>query len=184
MNPDLKLVLDTMSKHFEDQDARWEKRFTEHDDKWERKFLKIDAVQDLRVSRIERAADALEQWRPEIKGSVDDLRLEVKKLNKYCERASFDHPVEAPLLPTTPMLAAGRPSASATANSPNGYRIDFSTREDRYGSVTTLIHPPAKGMFDRPPSRSRVPLIDTPPHETPPLLDRGVRRVPRVQFRN
>jgi len=90
MNPDLKLVLDTMSKHFEDQDARWEKRFTEHDDKWERKFLKIDAVQDLRVSRIERAADALEQWRPEIKGSVDDLRLEVKKLNKYCERASFE----------------------------------------------------------------------------------------------
>lgn len=74
MNPDLKLVLDTMSKHFEDRDARWEKRFTEHDEKWERKFLETDAAQDLRVSWIERAADALEQWRPEIEGSVDDLR--------------------------------------------------------------------------------------------------------------
>jgi len=80
MNPDIKLVLDTMSKHFEDQDARWEKRFTEHDEKWERKFLETDTAQDVRVSQIERAVDALEQWRPEIEGSVDDLHLEVKKL--------------------------------------------------------------------------------------------------------
>ena len=159
MNPDIKLVLDTMSKHFEDQDARWEKRFTEHDEKWEHKFLETDAAQDVRVSRIERAADALEQWRPEIEGSVDDLRLEMKKLNKYYERTTLENQVEAPLLSTTPLLPAGRTSAPAPTNWPNGHRVDTNPREDGFGLVTTLVHPPAKGTCDRPPSRSRVPLV-------------------------
>ncbi|XP_039812576.1 uncharacterized protein LOC120675421 [Panicum virgatum] len=145
MNPDIKLVLDTMSKHFEDQDARWEKRFAEHDEKWERKFLETDTAQDVRASQIERAADALEQWQPEIEGSVDDLRLEVKKLNKYYERATIDHPVEAPLLPTTPLLPARRTSASASTHWPNGHRVDTNAREDGFGSVTTIVHPPPKG---------------------------------------
>jgi len=176
MNPDIKLVLDTMSKHFEDQDARWEKRFTEHDEKWERKFLETDTAQDVRVSQIERAVDALEQWRPEIEGSVDDLHLEVKKLNKYYEHATIDYPVEAPLLPTTPLLPAGRTSASASTHWPNGHRISTNAREDGFGSVTTIVHPPAKGTCDRPPSRSRVPPSENLLRETPPL--RGSRGAP------
>jgi len=99
----------------------------------------------------------------------------------------FDHSVEAPRLSTTPLLAAGRPPASAPANSPNGHRVDSSTREDGYGSVTTIIHHPAKGTFERLPSRSRVLPIDTPPRETPPLPgSRGAPgstgRIPKLNF--
>jgi len=97
-------------------------------------------------------AASLEEWRPEIDATVDDIRLEVGKLNKHWERAVRAR--SPPLLPTsTP--AAERPFAPSNANRPNGHHEASNHREDGYGLVTTILHPPVKGA-------SPVPLPPVP----------------------
>ena len=94
-----------------------------------------------------------------IDASVDDIRLEVMKLNKHYKRvvnapsheAPLLHTTPPPSLPTSPSLAAGLPSAGIIADRPHGHRVDLIHREGGYGSVTTFIHPPIKGAYDLPP---------------------------------
>jgi len=98
---------------------------------------------------VETVAASLEEWRPGIDGLVDDLKLEVRKLSSHWERsvrntASVDPgPIAAPELP-----AAGLPSAGSTAIRPNGHHVEQNHREDDFGVVTTLLHPPVKGAYD------------------------------------
>lgn len=151
MNPD---ELSKLSKRFDEvelklearlseHDDKWESRLSAHDDVWERRFADLTITQDARVSALERVAGSVEDWRPDIEGTLDTVRLEVGKLSKHWERSVMDR--NTPLLDTvTP--AAGRPPAAGEADRPNGHRVHPSPREGVYGSVTTVEHPPAKGM--------------------------------------
>lgn len=116
-------------------------------------------LQDVQVDALERAAASLEDWRPEMQGMVDDIRLEVRKLSKHWERMVLNR--LPPLLETTPS-AAKRPSATSEANRPNGHRDDKFHQEDGYGSVTTIVHPSSRVRYAPPPS-THTPKLPVPP---------------------
>ena len=95
-------------------------------------------MQEARLSTLEWVTRSLEEWRPSIDGTVDDIRLEVGKLTKQWERVV--RACSPPLLNTS-LPAAERPSAPGYADRPNGHHSDNHLREDGYGSVTTLTSP-------------------------------------------
>jgi hypothetical protein len=209
MNLETKMVLDALSKRFDDLEARWEQSFTEAgeklekefaeaeekwevcfsqcDNKWERLFADLTVAQDARMEKLECVTAALDEWRPEVEGTMDDIRIEVGKLSKHWERAMRAR--SPPLLPTAPPpptlppstprqllltssaqvlpqptgdpkqhhledllleSASGRPPASDQDDRPHGHCFDNFNREDGYGSVTTLVHPPVKGACHLP----------------------------------
>jgi hypothetical protein len=120
MNPETKLVLDTLSKRFDDLESKWEHTFTEaaekleksfeeaeeqweshfatSEDHWERKFADLKVAQDARVEALEHVTAALEDWRPVMEGTIDDIRVEVGKISKHWERAVRE--CSPPILPT------------------------------------------------------------------------------------
>lgn len=95
MNPETKLVLDALSKRFDDMEAKWEQsfkdageklekefgeveekwelRFSQSEDKWERQIADLTIVQDARMNKLERVAADLEDWKPGVEGAVDDI---------------------------------------------------------------------------------------------------------------
>jgi hypothetical protein len=54
------------------------------------------------------------------------------------------------------LSASERPSASGQADRPNGHNVDNFHREDGFGLVTTVVHPPVKGAC-------RLPTPPIPP---------------------
>ncbi|CAO2034871.1 unnamed protein product [Urochloa humidicola] len=204
MNPETKVILDTLTKRFDEFEVKWgsrfdqaeeklearfaeseqkfdtrvtesevkmesriikseeriEKRVIETEDKleirfslaedgWERRFADMVVSQDARVGALERASAEQGSWRPELQGAIEDMRLEVGKLNKHWERTVLDCNT-VPVLPhpsSTSALAAGHPSAAGDADRPSGHRFDKSYREGEIGSVTTILHPPIKSTF-------------------------------------
>jgi hypothetical protein len=68
------------------------------------------------------------------------------KVAKHCKRTLVEKPATlAGVLAPSPTPVV-RLSAGSPAVSPHGLRLDSSTRENGFGSVTTLLHSPAKGM--------------------------------------
>ncbi|CAN6170799.1 unnamed protein product [Urochloa humidicola] len=100
MNPESKILVDEvckrftdeLAKRFEEQDRKWDKRISERDDEWSRKLDDLSDAQDKHVATLEKAAETFEEWRLEQEAVVDDIRLEVKKLNKHCERTALEKP--------------------------------------------------------------------------------------------
>jgi hypothetical protein len=81
-----------------------------------------------------------------IEGVVDDLRMEVGKVAKHCERTLVEKPATlAGVLAPSPTPVV-RLSVGSPAISPHGLGLDSSTRENGFGSVTTLLHSPANGI--------------------------------------
>jgi hypothetical protein len=193
MNPDSKFLLDELKKCFDEQDARlekrlteddekWERRFQENGDKWERHFADAEVATNSRLSKLEWVVDTLEGERQDMEGSVDNIRLAVKKLNKHYEHISFELPPEAPLLPTTPLLAAGHPSTGLPADRPHGHRSDNHIREGEFGSVTTLIHSPGKGAFTAPFPKADLLDMSAPPDESNSFRVGVVGNLPKLHF--
>lgn len=92
MNPDTKLILNKLSKKFDDHDAKWEQRFNDYDDKWGHKFADLH---DARMSALERAAKTFDSWRPYIETTVSKLAkcwyflMVTDKPQAYRYRCSF-----------------------------------------------------------------------------------------------
>jgi hypothetical protein len=53
MNPETKLVLDALSKRFDDLEARWERSFTEAGEKLEKEFAKAEEKWEIRFSQCD-----------------------------------------------------------------------------------------------------------------------------------
>nr|XP_034569779.1 uncharacterized protein LOC117834275 [Setaria viridis] len=149
MNPETKVIIDELKK----QELKWEQRLAELDAKWDRKFADSDEAREERIRALEKAAATPEEWQPGIEGSIDDIKLEVRKLNKHLERVVID---QAPVHPggifSLPESASARPPAGSNADGPAGHRDELFHREDGFGSISTLIHPPVKGAFPNPPA--------------------------------
>jgi hypothetical protein len=92
VNPDTQIILDEIARRFTEQEAKLDRRATDQDARWEALFSGHTAAQDARVRTLEHATGALEEWKMGIDGVVDDLRLEVGKIAKHCERALLDQP--------------------------------------------------------------------------------------------
>jgi hypothetical protein len=187
-------------KGFAEAAEHWECRFTKSDDKWERQFADLVIAQDARAGALERAATSLEDWRPSMEGTLDDVYLEVGKLSKHWERALRER---SPLLfPTAPQLsgdsqlllhehfisssASERPPAADFADRPHGHCYDNYYREDGFGSVTTLVHPPVKGAccLPTPPSHHvhHVKANSGDYHRSASTHANSIGRLPKLNF--
>ena len=134
----------------------------------------------------------LDDWKPKIDSSMEDLRIEVGALRKTVNRVVLDMPTPAAsgILPK-PASAAASPPAGKPIDGPSGHRHDSTHRETVFGSVYTHTHLPVTGMvpsndskFQRssslPPPLERVSDVARREFES-----RGVRsggRVPKVAF--
>lgn len=160
-------------------------RITEQDAKWEQKFTDLTTSNDLRVSALERVAGSLEEWRPSIDATVDDIKLEVGKLSKHWERAvrARSPPI---ILTPAPTPVAVHTSTPHTTDKPHGHRVDNSPREGDFGSVTTIVHPPANGVY-RLPTPPPKPSAPPPPSPVPRWRgyspgNSGSGRLPKLNF--
>lgn len=187
MNPDTKLILEELQKQFAEQDDKLERHFGDLEAKWEKKFDDADDTTESRLVTLEKVAAAYEEWQPGIEGTMDDLKLEVRKLNKHWERAVRDNAPVLPGLCPLPESASARPPAGVTADGPNGHRVDIYNREDGYGSVTTLLYPPVKGTCLLPPPVPRNSFSS--PHQqsrsrgsSVSLGGSGSGKIPKLNF--
>jgi hypothetical protein len=74
--------------------------------------LEQATVSGERVSKIEKVATSFEDWQPAVEGSLDDVKLEIRKLNKHLERVVLDHaPIKSDGIFGPPESASARPSA-------------------------------------------------------------------------
>ena len=83
MNPETKIILDEIGKRFTEHDAKWDKRVREQETRWEKAFTDFSCSQENRVGALEHTAAVFDEWRPNIEGVVDDIKLEVGKLAKH-----------------------------------------------------------------------------------------------------
>jgi hypothetical protein len=174
MSPETNLILNEMQKQFAEQNVKLDKRFAESEANWEKRFLDLEHRGDERIAKVEKVAIDLEDWKPEIEGKVDDIKLEVGKFTKHWERSiresAMSHPGVIPQLGS----AAARPSAGDPADRPSGHGLNSSYREVGCGFVTTY-HPPVKGASNPP-----LPLPYTPSPGSRSGL--GTERLPKVNF--
>lgn len=100
-----------------------------------------------RFQSHEQAAPLLDDWKPKIESSMEDLRIEVGALRKLVNRVVLDMPSPpASGILLKPMLAAESPSTGNPADGPCGHRHDLTHREIVYGSVFTHTHLPVTDM--------------------------------------
>ncbi|WVZ81602.1 hypothetical protein U9M48_028957, partial [Paspalum notatum var. saurae] len=172
MNPDLKYLLNEMTKRFDDQDALLVQHLVDHDSKLEQRLVDRDGIIDQRlsdldskwahrfetfstdtegrVSNIEAAAANFEEWRHEVEASVDDMHLEVKKLSKHWDRAVMDQPASGPGIMGASPSAAARPPSGSTVDLASGHRQQSHNGVDGFGVDMTLDPHPVKGHLLQP----------------------------------
>jgi hypothetical protein len=174
MNPETKMVLDALSKRFDDLEARWEQSFTEAgeklkefaeaeekwevrfsqcDDKWERQFADLTVAQDAGMEKLERVTAALDEWKPEVEGTMHDIRIEVGKLSKHRERAVRAR--SPPLLPTAPPPNSAAVNTATAAAHLVGASAASADRDPKQHHLEDLLgsasgRPPASDQADRP----------------------------------
>lgn len=108
MSPDTKLIIDELNKRFSEHDDKLEKRFNDLDTKREKHFATSDKSRDARATRLEKVPATFETWQPDIEGTVDDIKLEVRKLNKHLERVIITNPPSNAGLFELPSSASAR----------------------------------------------------------------------------
>lgn len=119
---------------------------------------------------VESAVSDLAAWRLGIDGLLDDICGELHRLPKAADREVFMFP-QPPVLPLCSRLASMRPPIAVVADRPVGHRVELTTRERDYGSVTTIVPNPANGTFPYPQSYSLIQLSHhPPPHQCHPIL--------------
>lgn len=138
MNPEHKILLDELSerisddlsRRFEEQDLKWDRRLSDQDTTWESKLDDYRTAQDAHVSVLEKTAADFQDWRLEVDGVVDDLKLAVKKLTHHYERIAFDQSASAPDIISPAPSASVRPSSGFKADWPDGHHVNTSNRGD------------------------------------------------------
>lgn len=143
-----------LEKKLGDLDSKWSARLaginqraSDYTDSWDKRIQEAERRSDERFTVVEKVAGSLEEWRPGVDGTLDDIRLEVRKLTKLCDRSTLKQSSSAPGLIAVPPSAAPRPFADLVATRPSGHCDDLHPREVGFGVVTTLHPPPVKGTF-------------------------------------
>lgn len=75
------------------------------------------------ISALEKTTGLFEDWRQNLEGVVDDLRLEVGNVSKHWERALMDKLSSMPGVLTPAPSAGESPPAGSTAASPCGHHF-------------------------------------------------------------
>lgn len=187
----------TITKRFDDTDHVLTQRFVESDLNWERRlldseirqssiFTELEQRQEGRFDRLEQSAGALESWRQESEGAVDDLQLKMTKLTKYRDRSVFDNSMVSTgvISPVPVEQAAARSSAGFMAAQPSGHGVDMSTRADGFGNFAFPIHSPANGtQLIHPTPFHHAIVQENPSHTVPPEpIPTHSNRLPKLNF--
>jgi hypothetical protein len=159
MNPETKLIIDEITRRFTEHDQKWDSRFADQEARITRQIQILEQAQETRIANLERVTASLDEWRPSIEGTVDDIKLdvsksklEVNKISRNWERAVLEQPPAIPgILTSAPTAAAKRTLVGAPAILPNGHHVEHNHRESGFGVVSTLVHSPVKGMPLPPP---------------------------------
>ena len=120
-----------------------------------RQIQDLEQAQDARISPLEKAAASFDEWRPHVEGTVDNIRLEVKKISLRWERPSIKHPEDKSGVFASTPATTQRPSAEVPTTLPvMGPGVANQYRESGFGVVWTLIHSRIKGEppIPQPPS--------------------------------
>lgn len=143
-----------------------EKKFSALDQKWEKKFSELASSRDDRISVLEAAGSELSSWKPKVDGAMEDIKLEIRKLNKLSDRSSLEAPAEPGLLPKPGDISV-RQGFGSEAEGMMGHRQEQSFKDHNFGSVLTYLPDPQKGMHHSsftpicPSGRGHMPQIDT-----------------------
>ncbi|WVZ48794.1 LOW QUALITY PROTEIN: hypothetical protein U9M48_000203 [Paspalum notatum var. saurae] len=170
--------LEAAAQVFDDWRPRLEARLSDSE---KRQFDHVDrlaAHHGERLDRLEAAALVFDDWRPRVEATVDDVKLDVNKLSRFCNRAVFANTAaDGGILPI-PKSAAERPPVSEPpADGPFGHRVHLHHRDDGYGSVYTVAHHPVKGTHHyHPPS-----FFECPPHRVEPGFHHPLGSGPRLE---
>jgi len=156
MDPNIKSVLDEVSKRFTDELHR---SFTDLDIKLDTRFCTTDARVHALESSLESASSAFDSWKPRVDSAVEALKLEVHKLNKHLDRALLDRAAVESALLDPPLLMSVRPSAGVRVDGPDGHHSVHTHRDHQHGTVFTHSHVPITGT-PCPPPLTRKPLGD------------------------
>lgn len=164
MNPDTQIIINEIAHRFTDNDAKWDRRLAAQDKAISTLVAAQEGfvvVQEGHINALEKTTGLLEDWRQNLEGIIDDLRLEVGRVSKHWERVLMDKPSSMPGILALAPSAGERPPAGSTAASPCGHCFESGNREMKFGSVTTLLSPPDKGTFTsmNPPSFASPPVV-------------------------
>lgn len=122
-----------------------------------RQIQDLEQAHGERVKALERAAASVDEWRPSIEGTVDDIRLEVKKISRNWERAILDRTADPSGVLAPSPTTVQRPPADHQAVRPMvGHRVEHQNQESGFGVVSTLIHSLVKGESSLPHAPSPV----------------------------
>lgn len=163
MNPETKLIIDEINRRFTEQDLKWDQRFANQESSFTRQIQDLEKAQDARFSALEKVDIDVNEWRASIEGTVDDVRLQVKKLSIGWERASLDHPDDKSGVFAPSPSAVPRPSAELTANSPVvGQLLENKPRVNGSRDSASLVHSPVKGEPLHHPTHSMAATMQFP----------------------
>ncbi|CAN6223969.1 unnamed protein product [Urochloa humidicola] len=133
MNLELKVLVDNLSKRFADELF---KRFDEQDLKWDKRLSDRDEILGVQVHRPQQSPSAAlmlrwrrrrgssrtGSWRTEPRATIDDLHLEVKKLNKhYHQSATLKQPASSQGIFPSSSLVIGCPPPRVSVERPSGH---------------------------------------------------------------
>jgi hypothetical protein len=86
MDPSLKLALEEVQRKISEE---MHKQFSELDTKWEQRFTEDKVRRDDRIYALEDSVDKafteFDSWHPQVTSAVEDLKLQVSKLNKQVD---------------------------------------------------------------------------------------------------
>ncbi|CAD6224880.1 unnamed protein product [Miscanthus lutarioriparius] len=154
LNKRLTEVDDTLNKRLADSDLSWERRITNSELHQNNLIAEAERRQDDRIFGVMKVAGALESWRQDSEGAMDDLKLKVDKLTKYWDRSFLDNATASTGLISQPPSAleqtAARSSANLTAARPSGHHVETTPRADGIGENSSQSHSPANGMHSKP----------------------------------
>lgn len=120
----------------------------------------------VRMSALESTRSDLESWRSAVESSIDDIKMELRKLNKLWDRSNFESSaLDLGLLARPESMLACLPAKLHT-NDPIGHREEFNHWDQVFGSVTTYLPDLVKGKLPYSPSQAPLPryhgtLFDT-----------------------
>lgn len=138
-----------------------------------------------RLIALEAMKSDVDLWRPDLEKRIDDIALEVTRVNKFFERDHRSASATKPGIFGAYESASTRPTAGLNhADGPYGHRYEHDPREHEPRHAFAKARSPVKGTFTGLPSRTAGFMPEQfYPHEYPQDLGRSAYgRLPKLDF--
>lgn len=184
MDAATKSLLDGVQQRISEELARL---LADRDALLEQRIADSEQRSGARLDKLESAVQVLDEMRLRLEASVNDVKIELKKLTRHWERSVRDLSTSDPGIIPTPKTVTERPPAlEQIAVGPSGHRVDNLHRDDGFRSVFTQTSVPVKGASSlsvppSPPPRRSCEWRH-PPKPPQPHNQSYSGRLPKLQF--